>query len=155
MVKEAEKLTGPIQASENDYRVTKVGAILRALAMDELPQLLNILKGEISFVGPRALRFEEREVLDNSSRKVSEYPYFKERSKTKPGLTGVAQVFAPRDILRKDKFKYDAWYIKNQSFSLDLYLIILSFLITFRGKWELRKNRFHTLGRKLKEKIKS
>lgn len=155
MVREAEKYTGPIQASEDDSRVTKVGRVLRALAMDELPQLLNILRGDISFVGPRALRPEEKEVWDNSLRKVSDYPNFQERIKTKPGLTGIAQVFAPRDIPRKEKFKYDVWYIRNQGFWLDLYVIILSFLVTFRGKWELRRSKFTFLGRRLKEKIQS
>lgn len=155
MVKEAEKDTGPIQASEDDCRVTKVGRVLRALAMDELPQLINILRGDISFVGPRALRPEEREVWDNSSRRVFDYPHFQERAKIRPGLTGVAQIFAPRDISRKDKFEYDVWYIRNQSFWLDIYVIILSFLVTFRGKWELRRSKFTFLGRGLKVVIQS
>jgi lipopolysaccharide/colanic/teichoic acid biosynthesis glycosyltransferase len=155
MVKEAEKLTGPIQAKEDDQRVTKVGKVLRALAMDELPQLINILRGDISFVGPRALRSEEIEVADNVLKKALDYPHFEERSKIKPGLTGVAQVFAPRDISRKEKFGYDAWYIRNQNFWLDVYIIILSFLVTFRGKWELRKSKFNYLGRSLKELIQS
>ncbi len=155
MVKDAEKHTGPIQASEDDLRVTKVGRVLRILAMDELPQLINILLGDISFVGPRALRVEEKEVFDNSLRSVSDYPHFQKRVEIEPGLTGVAQVFAPRDIPRKDKFEYDIWYINNRGFWLDIYLIILSFLITFRGKWELRSAKFSILGLRLKEKIES
>jgi lipopolysaccharide/colanic/teichoic acid biosynthesis glycosyltransferase len=155
MVKEAEKHTGPIQASEDDCRVTKVGRFLRDLAIDELPQLLNILQGDISFVGPRALRFEEREVSDNFSRKAFDYPNFQERAKIEPGLTGIAQVFAPRDISRKEKFEYDVWYIRNRSFWLDIYIIIVSFLITFRGNWGLKKSKFTLLGRRLKERIQS
>lgn len=155
MVKDAEKHTGPIQAKEDDQRVTKVGRMMRSLAMDELPQLINILRGDISFVGPRALRSEEIEVSDNVLKKAFSYPHFEERSKTKPGLTGVAQVFAPRDIPREEKFKYDAWYIRNQSFWLDIYIIILSFLVTFRGKWELRRSKFNSLGRSLKKLIQS
>ena len=155
MVKEAEKYTGPIQASKDDSRVTKVGRVLRILAMDELPQLVNILRGNISFVGPRALRPEEKEIWNSSSKRAFDYPHFQERSKTEPGLTGIAQVFAPRDIPREEKFKYDAWYTRNQSFWLDIYIIILSFLITFRGKWELRRNKFTSLGRRLKERIQS
>jgi lipopolysaccharide/colanic/teichoic acid biosynthesis glycosyltransferase len=120
-----------------------------------LPQLINILRGDISFVGPRALRSEEIEVADNVLKKALDYPHFEERSKIKPGLTGVAQVFAPRDISRKEKFGYDAWYIRNQNFWLDIYIIILSFLVTFRGKWELRKSKFNYLGRSLKELIQS
>jgi len=155
MVKDAEKHTGPIQAKEDDRRVTKVGKVLRSLAMDQLPQLINILRGDISFVGPRALRSEEIEVADNVLKKALDYPYFEERSRIRPGLTGVAQVFAPRDISRKEKFGYDAWYIRNQNFRLDIYIIILSFLVTFRGKWELRKSKFNYLGRSLKELIQS
>jgi len=155
MVKEAERYTGPIQAGKDDSRVTRVGRVLRVLAMDELPQLVNILRGNISFVGPRALRPEEKEVWGSSSKRIYDYPHFQERSKTEPGLTGIAQVFAPRDIPREEKFKYDAWYIRNQSFWLDIYIIILSFLITFKGKWELRKNKFTFLGRSLKERIQS
>ncbi len=142
MIKDAEKKTGPIQAAEKDPRVTKLGRILRATAMDELPQLVNILKGEMSFVGPRALRPEEREVEDNTIKSVFDYPDFRERAKVKPGLTGIAQVFAPRDIDRQNKFKYDLYYIKNQSFFLDLYIILVSFLITFEGKWESRSEKF-------------
>lgn len=155
MVKDAEKHTGPIQASEDDLRVTRVGRVLRVLAMDELPQLINILLGDISFVGPRALRIEEKEVCDNSSRRISDYPHFQKRVEIEPGLTGVAQVFAPRDISRKEKFEYDIWYINNRGFWLDLYLIVLSFLITFRGKWELRRDKFSMLGLGLKKKIQS
>jgi lipopolysaccharide/colanic/teichoic acid biosynthesis glycosyltransferase len=155
MVNEAEKYTGPIQASEDDSRVTRVGRVLRALAMDELPQLINILRGDISFVGPRALRPEEKEVRDNSSKRLSEYPYFKERAKIEPGLTGIAQIFAPRDIPREGKFAYDAWYARNQGFWLDIYIIILSFLITFRGKWESRRSKFTSLGRRLKDMVES
>ena len=155
MIKGAEEDTGPIQASEDDSRVTRVGRVLRATAMDELPQLFNIFRGDISFVGPRALRLEEREVRDNTSRKAFDYPNFNERSKVKPGLTGIAQVFAPRDISREKKFEYDIWYIKNRSFRLDVYLIILSFLITFNERWEVRRDKLTLLGGRLKQEVQS
>jgi len=139
MIKDAEE-EGPVQASENDSRITKVGRVLRATAMDELPQLINIFKGDMSFVGPRALRPEEKETQTNSTEKyLWEIPGYKERHSVKPGLTGVAQIYLPTDILRRKKFRYDLFYIEKQSFWWDLKLIFLSFWITFRGKWESRQ----------------
>lgn len=150
MIKDAEKDSGPVQAKEEDPRITKLGKILRKTAMDELPQLINILKGEMSFVGPRALRPQEREVQDSVVKSVFDYPGFSERIKARPGLTGIAQIAANRDIDRRNKFQYDLYYIRNQSFLLDLYLIIISFLITFKGKWESRENKFRLLLTSLK-----
>lgn len=153
MIKDAEKKTGPIQAEENDSRVIKIGILLRHTAMDELPQLINILKGDMSFVGPRALRSQEKETRDESVKSIFDYPDFKERSKVRPGLTGIAQVFAPRDIGRKHKFEYDIWYIKNRGFLLDIYIIILSFLITFERKWETRNDKFKFLAEGIRQRL--
>jgi lipopolysaccharide/colanic/teichoic acid biosynthesis glycosyltransferase len=137
MVVDAEKKTGPIQATEHDPRVTKIGRILRKTAMDELPQLVNIWKGDMSFVGPRALRPEEREVRgDSSSVDISGIPGYQGRLAVTPGLTGLAQIYLPADALRRNKFRYDVMYIKHRSFCFDLKLVFLSFWITFRGKWE-------------------
>lgn len=142
MIKNAEKESGPIQAVENDPRVTRIGRILRATAMDELPQLVNILKGDMSFVGPRALRPKEKEVRGNpEALDIEKVPGYYDRLAVRPGLTGMAQVYLPTDALRSEKFKYDLIYIKNQSFLLDLKLIFLSFWITFRGKWESREKK--------------
>lgn len=139
MIKDAEKDIGPVQAVENDSRVTRVGKILRATAMDELPQLLNILKGDMSFVGPRALRPKEKEVYGNPGEiDIAKVPGYRERLAVRPGLTGMAQVYLPTDAPRKEKFKYDLLYIQNRSFLLDLKLILPSFLVTFRGRWEYR-----------------
>lgn len=142
MVKDAEKDTGPVQAVENDPRITRIGGILRATAMDELPQLVNILKGDMSFVGPRALRLKEKEVHGNRDEtNIEDIPGYKERLALRPGLTGIAQIYLPTDAVRKEKFRYDLDYIKNQSFFLDIKLIVLSFWITFRGKWESREKK--------------
>lgn len=149
----AEDGIGPVQAQENDPRVTKIGRILRGTAMDELPQLLNILKGDMSFVGPRALRPLEKETHGNSIKSIFDFPDFDLRSRLKPGLTGVAQVFCARDLIRKKKFEYDIWYIKNHNFLLDLYLIIVSFWVTLKGKWETRKDKFNIFARGLKARI--
>jgi lipopolysaccharide/colanic/teichoic acid biosynthesis glycosyltransferase len=143
MIKDAEKDVGPLQATENDQRVTKAGRFLRTTAMDELPQLWNILKGDMSFVGPRALRPEELEVKGNPEiLSIEEIPRYRKRITVRPGLTGLAQVYLPSDAPRRDKFRYDLLYIKNQSFLLDLKLILLSFWITFRGKWESRQKKW-------------
>lgn len=140
MIEGAEEGIGPLQAKGNDPRTTKIGKILRATAMDELPQLVNILKGDMSFVGPRALRPKEIEVNPKSNWKhMEDIPGYGIRSKVRPGLTGVAQVYAPRNIDRHNKFRYDIIYLKNMGFFLDLKLILLSFWITLRGKWESKE----------------
>ena len=139
MIVDAEAGTGPIQAGENDPRVTRIGRILRATAMDELPQLWNIFRGDMSFVGPRALRPGEIEVKGNGAvEKLEDVPGFSDRCAVRPGLTGVAQIFAPRDVVRRQKFRYDRFYVDRQSFWFDVRLILLSFWITFRGRWEDR-----------------
>jgi lipopolysaccharide/colanic/teichoic acid biosynthesis glycosyltransferase len=139
MIPDAEKHVGAVQASENDRRVTPVGRIMRATAMDELPQLWNIFVGDMSFVGPRALRPGEIEVLGNGQMEALEdVPGYQDRCRVRPGLTGIAQVYAPRDITRRSKFRYDRLYISRQSFWLDVRLIVVSFWITFRGRWETR-----------------
>ncbi|OGX18649.1 MAG: hypothetical protein A3K83_04990 [Omnitrophica WOR_2 bacterium RBG_13_44_8b] len=133
----AEDGIGPVQAKDNDPRVTKIGRFLRKTAMDELPQLWNILKGDMSFVGPRALRPQETELNGNADiRSVFEIPGFKKRASIKPGLTGAAQVLASRKLSREDKFKYDLWYVDNMDFWLDLKLILKSLLRTFTAKWD-------------------
>jgi lipopolysaccharide/colanic/teichoic acid biosynthesis glycosyltransferase len=139
MVPDAESLTGPVQAAENDLRVTRVGRILRATAMDELPQLWNIFRGDMSFVGPRPLRPGEVETRgDGQLVRLDQIPGYEARHRVRPGLTGIAQVYAPRDISRTSKFRLDRVYLKRASFWLDLKLILLSFWITGRGEWEKR-----------------
>jgi lipopolysaccharide/colanic/teichoic acid biosynthesis glycosyltransferase len=142
MIRDAEKETGPVQAVENDPRVTKIGRILRKTAMDELPQLWNIFRGDMSFVGPRALRPKEKEVHGTDEQmNIEDVPGYHERLKIRPGLTGISQVYLPSDAPRWKKFEYDIRYIHEQSFLLDLKLIFLSFWITFRGKWESREKK--------------
>ena len=143
MIPDAEKHVGAVQATENDPRVTPIGRIMRATAMDELPQLWNILVADMSFVGPRALRPGEIEVLGNGSLEALEdVPGYEDRCRVRPGLTGIAQVYAPRDITRRNKFRYDRLYLSRQSLWLDVRLIAVSFWITFRGRWETRQEKF-------------
>lgn len=139
MIPDAEARVGALQASERDSRVTRIGRIMRATAMDELPQLWSIFVGDMSFVGPRALRPGEIEAKgDGSHEKLEDVPGFAERHSIRPGLTGVAQIYAPRDIARRNKFRYDRIYIRRRGLALDVRLIALSFWITFRGRWEHR-----------------
>lgn len=118
---------------ENDPRVTRVGNILRALAIDELPQLINILKGEMSFVGPRPV---DRSEGNPRYKDISEIPGYEIRRQVRPGLAGIAQLYADKYISPRNKFRYDNLYIKKMSFLLDLKIILLSFWITFKGSWE-------------------
>jgi lipopolysaccharide/colanic/teichoic acid biosynthesis glycosyltransferase len=136
MVVDAEKETGAIWAKKDDPRVTRVGRFLRATAMDELPQLLNIFSGQMSFVGPRA---ERPELVEQFSRRIPKYNL---RFTVKPGLTGLAQVYGRYDTSPERKLRYDLLYIKRMSFCLDLKLIFLSFVITFRGRWESRERKW-------------
>jgi lipopolysaccharide/colanic/teichoic acid biosynthesis glycosyltransferase len=171
MIPDADHWFGPLQAGQDDHRVTRVGCLLRATALDELPQLWNILQGDMSFVGPRALMPAEIEVGEKASKlraaafvmpgsgvevrgsraivdevdqtvPLEKIPGYEERHRVTPGLTGLAQIYADRDIARRDKFRYDLLYIKKRSFWLDLKLIALSFWITLRGKWECRGWKF-------------
>jgi lipopolysaccharide/colanic/teichoic acid biosynthesis glycosyltransferase len=143
MVPDAEATVGPMQAAADDSRVTRTGRLMRATAMDELPQLWNIFRGDMSFVGPRALRPGEIEVNGGGRiERLEDVPGFEVRSAVVPGLTGVAQIYAPRDVTRRHKFRYDRVYIRRQSFWLDIRLIVLSFWITFRGTWEARERKF-------------
>ncbi len=126
------------QADQRDPRVTRVGRFLRVTALDELPQLVNILIGDMSFVGPRPLAESEVEVGGNGRVRLSDYPGYLDRHAVRPGLTGLTQVYAPRDLPRERKFRFDAIYVRRAGMCLDLRLIALSFWITFRGRWEDR-----------------
>lgn len=143
MIREAEESTGPVQAEEDDKRITKIGRMLRKTAMDELPQLINILKGDMSFVGPRALRSSEIQCRTKISTDLIHRPEVEFRHLIRPGLTGIAQVFAPPDIEVEKKFRYDRWYIRNCNLYLDLWLIVVSFLITFKARWETRQKKLY------------
>ena len=139
MVMDAERETGAVQATAHDPRVTRVGRLLRATAFDELPQLWNIFRGDMSVVGPRPLRPGEADTTaDGRLVPLAAIPGYEARHRVRPGLTGLAQVYAPRDLPRTGKFRYDLLYQRRASLSLDLRLILMSFWITLRGRWEDR-----------------
>ena len=139
MIVDAERTTGAVQAALDDPRVTRVGRVLRATAFDELPQLWNILRGDMSIVGPRPLRPGEADTTaDGKLLLLASIPGYQARHRVRPGLTGLAQVYAPRDLPRTGKFRYDLLYQRRAGFCLDLRLIGQSFWITLLGRWEHR-----------------
>lgn len=139
MIVDAEKGTGAVQATAHDPRVTRIGRLLRATAFDELPQLWNIFRGDMSVVGPRPLRPGEADTTaDGRHLLLSEIRGYEQRHRVRPGLTGIAQIYAPRDLPRTGKFRYDLLYQRRASLWLDLRLIAASFWITARGRWEHR-----------------
>lgn len=125
MVADAEAHSGPVLASREDPRITRLGRLLRATRLDELPQLFNILRGEMSLVGPRpereffARQFEER------------FPEYRLRTLVKPGLTGLAQVWGRYSTSAEDKLRLDLMYIANYSFQLDLNLLLHTLRVVF------------------------
>lgn len=123
----AEDDTGPVLSNENDPRITKVGKVLRNLRIDELPQLFNVLKGEMSFVGPRP---ERPFFVEQFSKEIPEYTH---RYLVKAGITGYAQVYGKYDTSAVDKLKYDLLYIRDYSLMLDIKLILQT-LKVFRGE---------------------
>ena len=124
MVVDSEK-SGARLAGKNDVRITPVGRIIRMIHVDELPQLINILKGEMSMVGPRPERPEIARKYEE------EIPEFSFRLKVKAGLTGYAQVFGKYNTTPYDKLKHDLTYIENYSFWLDIKIIMLTFKVLF------------------------
>ena len=121
---DAEK-NGPKWASENDERITKVGRIIRKTRIDELPQLVNILKRDMSFIGPRPERPEFIKEF------IKYIPDFNDRLLVKPGITGWAQVNGGYSLTPKEKLEFDKYYIKNRGFKLDLLILIKTIIVIF------------------------
>jgi sugar transferase (PEP-CTERM system associated) len=131
MYQGAEDNVGPVWAAENDPRVTRVGKIMRKLRIDEIPQMINVLKGEMSFVGPRP---ERPFFVHTLNRKI---PYYSLRHSIKPGITGWAQICYPYGECEQDaieKLQYDLYYIKNMSALFDLQIIFESIKVIILGR---------------------
>ncbi len=126
MSEDAEKDGVARLAAKNDSRVTPVGKFIRAVRIDELPQLFNILKGEMSFIGPRP---ERPQIIRQY---MEDMPEFAFRMKVKAGLAGYAQVYGKYNTTPYDKLKLDLFYIENYSLWLDLKLMLLTMKILFR-----------------------
>ncbi len=130
MEQDAERATGPVMAAEDDSRALRSGQFLRKTALDELPQLLNILRGEMSFVGPRP----QRTVLVHKY--LQTMPEFAERHRVLPGLAGLAQVAGSYYITPRQKLRYDRIYARHVSLGFDLKLITLAFALVFYLRWK-------------------
>jgi sugar transferase (PEP-CTERM system associated) len=130
MISDAEKESGPVWAEDDDYRITRVGKIIRKWRFDEIPQLWNVLKGDMSFVGPRP----ERKYFVEDLQKM--IPFYGERHTVKPGVTGWAQVSYGYGATVEDaieKLNYDLFYIKNLSFLMDLMIVLRTIkIVLFR-----------------------
>jgi lipopolysaccharide/colanic/teichoic acid biosynthesis glycosyltransferase len=128
---DAEKPGEARWATAGDPRVTRVGAFIRKTRLDELPQLINVLRGNMSFVGPRP---ERPEFVDQLERTI---PYYRERHTVKPGITGWAQLCYPYGASEKDaleKLQYDLYYVKNRSLLFDLAIIMQTVEVVLWGK---------------------
>jgi exopolysaccharide biosynthesis polyprenyl glycosylphosphotransferase len=125
MIVDAEKKTGPVLASDNDDRITILGKFLRSTRIDEFPQLINVLKGEMSLVGPRP---ERPYFVEKYNEENEEYKY---RTYVKAGITGLAQILSNYSTTAENKAKYDLLYIRNYSLMLDIIIIFNTIKIMF------------------------
>ena len=130
MVENAESNTGAVYTADNDPRITKVGKFLRKWRLDETPQLLNVIKGEMSLIGPRPERYV---FIKEFEEKI---PFYAQRRAVRPGLTGWAQVkypYASSIEQTEEKLQYDLYYIKNMSFILDLVVLLKTTKVVLFG----------------------
>ncbi|HET7102093.1 MAG TPA: sugar transferase [Terriglobia bacterium] len=150
MVADSDKKWGAVPATEKDPRITRIGRLMRSTAMDELPQLWNILRGDMSFVGPRP---EWIELVKEFRKQI---PRFDLRHSVRPGLTGIAQIYGDSELPRRQKLRYDLLYIRRQSLGIDLRLVAFSFLVTFTGGWEVRAGKVPSwLGKRSVRRLKA
>jgi undecaprenyl phosphate N,N'-diacetylbacillosamine 1-phosphate transferase len=120
----------------HDHRVTRIGRVLRASGLDSLPELLNVLKGDMSIVGPRPMPYAVEDEPKYSN--IEKIPGHYLRSQVRPGMTGLAQVFAGKFVSRRIKFRYDNLYVQRQCFCLDFKILAITFLRTIGRDWESR-----------------
>ena len=130
MVPDAERSTGAVWAADDDPRITPIGAFLRARALDELPQVINMWRGDISLVGPRAERPELFEEF------TAQQPEFRLRLAVRPGMTGIAQIYGRYSTDPRNKLRYDLIYIRRMSPRLDIWLMAASVIVTLRARWQ-------------------
>lgn len=117
------RLNNEVRSCEDYLRMTSFGSLLRSLSLDELPELINVIKGDMSLVGPRPLLMEYLPLYTAEQAR---------RHDVRPGVTGWAQVNGRNSLPWEEKFKLDIWYVENQSFFLDLKIILLTLLRVFR-----------------------
>ncbi|MED0676156.1 sugar transferase [Aneurinibacillus thermoaerophilus] len=129
MVHNAEQKTGPTLATDDDPRITPLGKFIRATRLDEIPQLFNVLKGDMSLVGPRP---ERAFFINQFKENLPDYTY---RMSVKPGITGLAQVMAKYSTTVEDKLRFDLMYVRNYSLALDIKILFQTLRVVFQ--WEL------------------
>ena len=127
MVKNAEKKSGPILSTKSDSRTTRFGRFLRKTKLDELPQFYNVLRGDISLIGPRP---ERSHFINKYNRNIKDYHY---RQKVKSGLTGLAQIYGFYNTEPEDKLRMDLIYINNRNILFDLKIILNTLKTIFTG----------------------
>ena len=120
-----ERKDGPLFKIKSDPRITKIGRFLRNYRIDELPQLFNVLKGEISLVGPRPHQPDEIERYEKHHKKVL---------LIKPGITGMAQISGSSDLLFEEEVKIDTYYIENWSLKKDIYILLKTLIVLFKDR---------------------
>jgi undecaprenyl phosphate N,N'-diacetylbacillosamine 1-phosphate transferase len=123
MVDHAVEMTGDYSVGEKDARITRVGSFLRDWALDEVPQLINVLKGEMSLVGPRPTLMYQIEQYD---------AFQKKRLRMRPGLTGLAQVTGRKSLSWEERIEHDVWYVEHHSLGLDLQILFRTFGVLLR-----------------------
>jgi lipopolysaccharide/colanic/teichoic acid biosynthesis glycosyltransferase len=128
MVPDAERFCGPKLAEKDDTRITRVGRVLRMMRIDELPQFLNVIRGEMSIVGPRPERPEIHESI------IEAVPAYRRRLAVKPGITGLAQIRGDYHIDFRHKLRYDLLYIRNKSITLDLKIMAMTLWVVLARK---------------------
>ena len=127
MIQDAEADTGPVWTGQSDRRITRIGQFLRRFRLDELPQVINMWKGEMSLVGPRP---ERPELVESFSREI---PDFDQRLTVRPGFAGLAQVRGRYSTRPRDKLRYDNLYIQRMTPWLDIKLLVQSVWVVLRG----------------------
>ena len=131
MKKDAEKTTGPVWSQKDDPRITRIGKFIRRVRIDEIPQMINVLNGEMSIIGPRP---ERPYFVEKLSQQI---PYYKRRLKVRPGITGWAQVKHKYDETIEDvkiKLRYDLFYIENMSLRMDFKILFRTIFVVLLGK---------------------
>jgi len=128
MVRDAEATSGPVLAEEDDARITRLGGFLRRYRLDEIPQLINIVRGDMSFVGPRP---ERRFFVEQY---LASIPGYRERFRVKPGVSGLAQVSGTYATTPERKLKYDLIYLYHQNLLMDVQILVETVRVVLTGR---------------------